>query len=127
MPPIFFNCSLPRRRPSSAYSKHRRTASLVYCSLGYSSLSSPETVCLTAIVSRWFRSRPSLKYLLIVAEGPLSHLAHPFGQIVHDKTVQVLRMTVELSGQLAGDDKIRSLISAVAGFGTPAQTISDLQ
>ena len=40
MPPIFFNCSFTRRRTSSAYSRHRRTASLSYSSLGYTQTSS---------------------------------------------------------------------------------------
>src|SRR5260221_13849966 len=53
MPPIFFNCSFTRRRHSSAYSRQRLTASLSYCSFGCSSFSRPETVCFTAIVSRW--------------------------------------------------------------------------
>ena len=47
-------------------------------------------MCLTAIVSRWFRSRPSLKILVDrIAEVPLPHLPQPLGEVVHDQAVLV--------------------------------------
>ena len=67
-PPIFLSCSLMRRLPIRAYSRHSFTSSLPKFPSGYNSLRSPLTVCFMAMTSRWFKSLPRRKYFWMASE-----------------------------------------------------------